>query len=416
MPAKIIQLPVTPTQQPPKERRKKRDDGLYQVELRYVDDNGVSKKKSFYGKTQTEANKKRDNFKRDLESGIAVDKIDTTVTQWVTKWLETRAKKDSTKATTATYDMYKRESDRLVAAVGKKRLRDVVKSDILSILYDRADKSKSAISKTKLVLRQIFRAAIGDRIIIIDPFESIKATDLPKGSEGSHRALNPAERDLVTQTWKAHRFGPAAMIMLYAGLRRGEVVALEWKNIDLKKRSIHVENALAFQNNRPVDKDTKNSEERDIPIWDPLFEVLQSIKGKKGLVCTAADGKKFSETAVKKAWGSYTNFIAEKQNGCRYRWAGKYLKAKGGQAAWAPCNIRMHDLRHTFCTMLYDAGVDVKRAQYLMGHKSLEVTMKIYTHLSEERKAKSDDAMDKYLKTTVGKSVGNRKKYTLKKL
>jgi integrase len=165
-----------------------------------------------------------------------------------------------------------------------------------------------------------------------------------------------------------------------------------------------------------VDKGTKNTEERDIPIWAPLYEVLQSLRGKKGLVCAAADGKKFSETAVKKAWGSYTNFLSEKQNGCQYRWAGKYLKAKGGQDAWMPCDIRMHDLRHTFCTMLYDAGVDVKRAQYLMGHKSLEVTMKIYTHLSEERKAKSDDAMGKYLKATVGKSVGKRKKFILKKL
>lgn len=414
MPAKIIQLPSTSAKQPPKERRKKRDDGLYQVELRYEDENGIHKKKSFYGKTQAEANKKRDVFKRDLESGIAVDKMDTTVSQWAERWLMARAKKDSTKATTATYDMYKRESDRLVAAVGKKRLRDVVKSDILSIMYDRADKSKSAISKTKLVLRQIFRAAMGDRIIVLDPFESIRQTDMPKGSEGTHRALAPAERELIVSTWNQHRFGPASMIMMFAGLRRGEAIAMDWKNVDLKKRVMHVEYAIAFQNNRPVDKSTKNTEERDIPIWAPLYEVLQAIRCKKGLLCAAVDGKKFSETAVKKAWSSYANFLSEKQNGCQFRWAGKYLK--GGQAAWVPCDIRMHDLRHTFCTMLYDAGVDVKRAQYLMGHKSLEVTMKIYTHLSEERKAKSDDAMGMYLKATVGKSVGKRRVYRLKKL
>ncbi len=56
----------------------------------------------------------------------------------------------------------------------------------------------------------------------------------------------------------------------------------------------------------------------------------------------------------------------------------------------------MYDLRHTFCSLLYDADVDVKTTQYLMGHGSLEITLKIYTHLSEIKKKRSYDKLLDY--------------------
>lgn len=56
----------------------------------------------------------------------------------------------------------------------------------------------------------------------------------------------------------------------------------------------------------------------------------------------------------------------------------------------------MYDLRHTYCSMLYDADVDVKTAQYLMGHASLDMMLKIYTHLSEAKKTRSFDKLHMY--------------------
>lgn len=56
-----------------------------------------------------------------------------------------------------------------------------------------------------------------------------------------------------------------------------------------------------------------------------------------------------------------------------------------------------HQLRHTYATMLYDAGVDALTAQYLLGHSDLSTTMGIYTHLSETRKSKSITALNEYV-------------------
>lgn len=56
-----------------------------------------------------------------------------------------------------------------------------------------------------------------------------------------------------------------------------------------------------------------------------------------------------------------------------------------------------HQLRHTYATMLYDAGVDTKSAQSLMGHASIEMTLKIYTHLSQRKKANSISKLNDFL-------------------
>ena len=63
-------------------------------------------------------------------------------------------------------------------------------------------------------------------------------------------------------------------------------------------------------------------------------------------------------------------------------------------------DVNAHDLRYTFATTLYDAGVDVKTAQYLLGHKDLMTTMKIYTKLSEEKKRFSIDKLINHFEGT----------------
>jgi integrase len=72
----------------------------------------------------------------------------------------------------------------------------------------------------------------------------------------------------------------------------------------------------------------------------------------------------------------------------------KHPLALDGRALFC---VRAHDLRHTFCTMLYSAGVDVKSAAYFMGHSDVRVTMEVYTHLSQERRAQSGEMIVGYL-------------------
>ena len=85
--SKVIQFPQKEKKEPGK-RHTPRADGLFQVELRYKDQNGVSKKKSFYGKSHAEAKKKRKDFERDLEAGLSPDASKITLKAYGDSWLK----------------------------------------------------------------------------------------------------------------------------------------------------------------------------------------------------------------------------------------------------------------------------------------------------------------------------------------
>ena len=70
--------------------------------------------------------------------------------------------------------------------------------------------------------------------------------------------------------------------------------------------------------------------------------------------------------------------------------------------------IRAHDLRHSFCTMLYDSGVDLKTAMLWMGHADQTMTMQIYTHLTETRRKEAENALRSAQKASFGGQIGGQ--------
>ena len=383
-----------PNAKPAKPRHKPRADGLFQDKARYKGRDGKTHEKCFYGKTYSEAAAKKKEFLRALEAGADPLQLNITVAQYVEKWLALRAAKDQGRKTTRTYDTYRREAMRLVAVCGARPLRQITRSDVELVLAARAGMSATAVSTTYNTLRQVFRAALADRLIVEDPTLTL---DKPQCTVGTHRALDPWERDLITATWQGHRLGLMAMLMLYGGLRRGEACALAWADVDLSAGVIHVREALAFLGNRTFRGDTKTQAGvRDVPILPPLRPVLEQCRQPSGPVCRTAQGGEMTESACDAGWASYCYFLARQKCGCPRRWVEHYnQKAMAEQPdlyapehpkhVWQDVTIRMHDLRHTFCTLMFDAGVDLKAAQYFMGHQSADVTMKIYNHLSAAR-------------------------------
>lgn len=105
---------------------------------------------------------------------------------------------------------------------------------------------------------------------------------LPKGKDGTHRALTKAETDVIIKVAKAgHRFGLAAMLMLYAGLRRGEVAAFNVDtDVDLVAGTLTVSRSIGYVVNQGEERDPKSAAgSRTIPIMPPLLPFLSSCKG-----------------------------------------------------------------------------------------------------------------------------------------
>ena len=135
-------------------------------------------------------------------------------------------------------------------------------------------------------------------------------------------------------------------------------MGLQWG--DIKGSSLTVNRALAFVKNQPDPSQELKTKaaHRTIPIPEPLMDILRNTP-KTGLyVITKADGGPMTQMAFRRLWEKVTSVI--------------------------DFPLHPHMLRHTYATNLYYAGVDLRTAQYLLGHSSIQMTAQVYTHLDHK--------------------------------
>ena len=365
----------------PRQRLEKRKDGRYVC--RYED-------KYFYGKTQLEACRKRDQYVEELHNGFSPESQAMTFKDYAATWLQTYRTDCNAKALA----QYANMIDKVVEIFKNRRIRDIKATDIQKVYNTLAGYSQSYINKFAATLRGIFKAALQDGMIIRDPTVT---PEPPKGTIGGHRNIEKWERKLVVDTCQEHPFGLAAMVMLYAGLRRGEALYIDIdRDVDFENKTITVRGALSFsEGNQPTITDGKTeAAQRTIPMSDVLVDAL---RGHHGLLVSRDSGEIMSQTAFKRRYDSYMSFLSEKHNGIMKRWYGrtnaqKKLAAEGKLPPWEDVKIRCHDFRVSFCTMCYEANVPMKTLQVWMGHSDVDMIMMVYTKLSAE-KIESDASM-----------------------
>ena len=370
----------------PRTKLKKRKDGRYRKLY-----NGIP----FYGYTEKEACDKADAYKRDIEAGLRAEQAGITVSEYARQWVTIHKAHVGTRQ----YNDYVNHLNRMCETIGNKRLRDVVMSDIQEVYNGLNGLSKSTIGRATLTIKSMFRTAQIDRLILHNPCLAAKP---PKGKAGTHRAIETWERDIVHQMADTdHRFAAAVMVMLYAGLRKGEVLALDIdRDVDFNAREIHVREAVRFEGNRAILGSPKTEAgERTIPL---LYVLANVLHGKHCLVAHTESGEHMSQSAFHNAWNSYIAKAEAMLNGeSQKRWYGKTREhkaiiANGGELPpWKEFNVRTHDFRHSYCTMLYEIGIDIKTAQAWMGHADEAMTRQIYTHLSDAQLIKSTELLHK---------------------
>lgn len=181
----------------------------------------------------------------------------------------------------------------------------------------------------------------------------------------------------------------AAVIMMYTGLRRGELLALTWPDINLADRTVTVNKSVEFHDGVPhVKASTKtNAGMRVISIPEILAVYLSDQPKSSLLVFPSATGQIVSESSWRVMWDDYLREIDK-----------KFGSPKVGKSSLLTIpHFTAHWLRHTYATMLYMAGVDVLTAKDLLGHSDIKTTLGIYTHLDTKFKIRSVDKLNDYL-------------------
>lgn len=334
---------------------KKRKDGRYELQIVVGKTlNGKYLRKSFYGNGPRDVKMKRDIW---LEKNARNELLSKEIgfSEWALQWVETY-KKPNIAITTYKNTYLNYINNYFICYFKNVKLSDIKPVDIQSFFNLHADKSSSVLDKLKKVLNQIFEAAIDNDLCCKNPCRGIKLPVYTKIKE--KKVYTKRQADIVLEFAKTHKFGLGIIIILKTGLRRGELLALTWNDIDLDNNVLMVRHAVTSSD--VIGNPKTDAGKRDIPFDSMLRTEL--IKNK-------------SEGYVIK---NNKNSFMQSNN-----WNNRYLRPFMQDLHKAHQDIpelSAHELRHTYGTLLREAGVDIYTIQKVMGHSDIKVTADTYVH------------------------------------
>lgn len=374
-----------------KQHLKRRPDGRYAC--RY-------QSQWFYGDTEDEALSAREYYKQQQKSGAAQQAAPLTVADFALPWLP----REKSSVSYSTYRSAARHLEILLQHIGSMLIRDVKPSHIKSVYATSfSGLSDYYIKSAARLYKSLFDAAMGDGHCSSNPARD-KSASPPKGTSGSHRPITDLERLWITTLCTSHRCHAAVMTMLYAGLRPQEAKALNLNtDYDPVTQSLTVSHSvhLSGTNSYTVSSRLKTSASaRTIPVLSPLRKALQ---GRHGLLVTSAAGKPITISSWKSLWNSYVTAMETAINGCEERWWGKTkehkaILASGGTIPpFQHFTVVPYDLRHSFCVMCRDSGVDIKTCITWMGHSDVSMILKVYDAVTSKRSLSEIAKLEKSL-------------------
>ncbi len=359
----------------------KRKDGRWQalVTTGYDPKTGQQKRKAIYGKTRDEVQKKLNQLLYEMQTGTFVEPNRVTLGEWLDKWLETYQKPKVALSTYAMQETLTRVHIKPV--LGRTLLSKLKPIDIQNFYTQRLNSgavnggglSSQSVRHMHNILHAALKQATRENLVIRNVAGAVSAPRVIKLKEMEPLSREDVRRFLITA--RNDRLYAAFLLDLATGLRRGELLGLKWEDIDLNNSTIQVRRSL-----QRVRKDGVNRLEftslktakskRFIPFPQEALKELKSHKTRQAreklllgqsyqensLVFATADGKPLDPNNFFRRWAS--------------------LLKKAGLK-----HTRFHNVRHTFASMLLEAGEHPKVVQELLGHSKVSMTLDTYSHV-----------------------------------
>lgn len=377
-----------------KKTNNQRSDGRYMVRVYLGKKDGKMSYKFVYGKSQKEADRKAEELKASLRKGVDVTAFGDSFKVWAERWLISKKYEVSVDR----YSCLEARSKIWIENFGNFQINQIKPFELQTLLFTIAAKNPhtgDAMAKKTLrgyvqIIKAIFDFAVDNRVMEHNPAAKLKLPQTAKETV-QRRALTPEERRRVVEF--EHRAQPSAMLMMYSGLRRGEATALQWNDIDFKNNTISVTKSYNFKTKEF--KAPKNGKARLVLVPQALIDYLNTLPRVSPFVLTNAKGRMMTDDSWKRLYQSYMLDM-----NIEYGFGGALNKHVNNiQIPMVINTFTPHELRHTFCTMMFEAGVDATTTQEQMGHADIQTTLSIYTHLSAKHKVNQINKLDSYIKS-----------------
>lgn len=324
-----------------------------------------------------------------IHEGTLLLPSDMMLKDYLTMWIEKRKKRLSPSSVSGYLTIINKH---LIPSLGFLKLKDI-KPYIIDEYYD--TKLETLSGTTVLHHHRMLNKAMVDaikkyRLISVNPLDGVEA---PKANKYKAEVLNQEEIQLLFQALQGHQLEIPIQVMLFLGLRRGELLALKWEDIDYENKTITIQRNLirGGDSGTEVVLTTPKTEgsNRTIVLSDNIIKILnnhrlnqdelKSKQGKiykdKGFIFCNEDGSNINPASFSKRFGEFL-----KENNLKH--------------------IRLHDLRHTNATMMLLSKIPAKVASERLGHSNVSITLDLYSHVLDEMKKEATNKIDDILFNT----------------
>lgn len=368
---------------------RKRSDGRWEGQISLGIADGKRKRKSVYGATKTEVQRKIRMLQSSIDRGMPVTTNTPRLKDFLAQWLTSKKQRISP----STYRSYETIVRRhIVPDLGHIRLDKLTQhnvNDLLTRKIERANLAAEQKAHPELVpkgekpirfslatvdgIRRVLRAALSDAMradYVGRNVASLSGVITVPRFEG--KALSRGEAERFLQAVEGERYALLYRIAVTAGLRQGEILGLRWIDVDFDDGVIRIRRQLQRVEGVQVLRDLKTVESRrTIPMPQNILDALKRHQVSQKEERLQAGGR----------WqGERWQLVFMTPNGTPIDDANlrKDFRKRLEQAGLEP--MRFHDLRHSAASFMAAQGVHVKEAQHILGHSQVTTTMQVYTH------------------------------------
>lgn len=364
-----------------------RKDGLYQG--RFV--NRFGKKQTVYAKTLNEVRQKLRNEQYEDEKSLNVVTKDVTLDEWYQVWMDT-CKKNCRESTKTTYAGHYR---RVQKALGWRKLT-ALNLIIIQQAINELDTDNERKNSKKILVDMLDKAIDSD-LLIKNAAKQVN-TVISKEEKKERRVLTVSETELFLSKASDTFYCNLYVLALETGMRIGELMGLQWADIDFGKKVLRVRHSLCYfrKDGKYVFEwhDTKTHDsKRTIPLTSRALAALkqQQILRQKILLRHAADMQDEYKDLVFVTRNNRPTqqFIIQE---CMDVTTRQIQKEHPEFERFSP-----HCFRHTFATRAIEKGMQPKSLQKILGHGSLQLTMDLYCHVTEDTLFEAMELMERVM-------------------